>query len=102
MYSQTPAEAVERADLVVLCAPVGANADIAAAIAGSLHPGAIVTDVGSQNRQSSGTSAHIPAGVHLVPGHPVAGTKSGPDHGFAELFSRCAFNPPPGTDGCRR
>ena len=32
-------------------------------------------------------SPHIPDGVHLVPGHPIAGTeKSGPESGFAELF----------------
>ncbi|MED5572653.1 MAG: prephenate dehydrogenase/arogenate dehydrogenase family protein, partial [Pseudomonadota bacterium] len=99
---ETPAEAVERADLVVLCAPVGANADIAAAIADSLRPGAIVTDVGSVKQAIvRDVGPYIPAGVHLVPGHPVAGTeKSGPDHGFAELFEDryCILTPPPGTD----
>jgi cyclohexadieny/prephenate dehydrogenase len=30
---------------------------------------------------------HLPANVHFVPAHPVAGTEySGPDAGFAELF----------------
>ena len=30
---------------------------------------------------------HVPAGVHFVPGHPIAGTEhSGPESGFAELF----------------
>ncbi|MEC7302124.1 MAG: prephenate/arogenate dehydrogenase family protein [Pseudomonadota bacterium] len=99
---ETPAEAVEGADLVVLCAPVGANVDIAAAIAGSLRPGAIVTDVGSVKQAIvRDVGPFIPAGVHLVPGHPVAGTeKSGPDHGFAELFEDryCILTPPPGTD----
>ncbi|HOT82626.1 MAG TPA: prephenate dehydrogenase/arogenate dehydrogenase family protein, partial [Candidatus Defluviicoccus seviourii] len=40
-------------------------------------------------------------GVHLVPGHPVAGTEhSGPEAGFAELFAGryCILTPPPGTD----
>jgi cyclohexadieny/prephenate dehydrogenase len=44
---------------------------------------------------------HIPAGVHFVPAHPVAGTEySGPDAGFAELFDNrwCILTPPPGTD----
>jgi len=44
---------------------------------------------------------HIPAGVHLVPGHPVAGTEeSGPESGFAELFQQrwCILTPPEGTD----
>jgi cyclohexadieny/prephenate dehydrogenase len=43
---------------------------------------------------------HVPAGVHLVPAHPVAGTEhSGPDAGFAELFVNrwCILTPPEGT-----
>jgi len=44
---------------------------------------------------------HIPAGVHLIPAHPVAGTEnSGPDAGFSELFVNrwCILTPPAGTD----
>src|SRR5262249_60123296 len=44
---------------------------------------------------------HLPAGVHFVPAHPVAGTEySGPDSGFAELFVNrwCILTPPEGTD----
>jgi cyclohexadieny/prephenate dehydrogenase len=44
---------------------------------------------------------HIPAGVHLVPGHPIAGTEhSGPEAGFAELFDNrwCILTPGPDTD----
>ena len=40
---------------------------------------------------------HLPAGVHFVPAHPVAGTEnSGPDAGFAELFVGrwCILTPP--------
>jgi cyclohexadieny/prephenate dehydrogenase len=43
----------------------------------------------------------IPEGVHLVPGHPVAGTEhSGPEAGFAELFVGrwCILTPTPETD----
>jgi cyclohexadieny/prephenate dehydrogenase len=43
----------------------------------------------------------LPANVHFIPGHPLAGTeKSGPDAGFAELFENrwCVFTPLPGTD----
>jgi cyclohexadieny/prephenate dehydrogenase len=39
--------------------------------------------------------------VHIVPAHPVAGTEhSGPEAGFAELFSGrwCILTPPEGTD----
>ena len=44
---------------------------------------------------------HIPAGVHFVPGHPIAGTEqSGPESGFAELFDDrwCILTPPEGCD----
>ena len=43
----TAAEAVRGADLVILCAPVGAYGAIAKEMGPSLQPGAIVTDVGS-------------------------------------------------------
>ena len=93
---------VADADLVVLCAPVGANAEIARAIGPRLRPGAIVTDVGSVKRAViDAVAPHLPAGVHLVPGHPIAGTEhSGPDSGFADLFRDrwCVLTPPPATD----
>src|SRR5271165_983601 len=41
------AQAVRGADCVILCAPVGAYADLATAIAPHLAPGAILSDVGS-------------------------------------------------------
>jgi cyclohexadieny/prephenate dehydrogenase len=43
----------------------------------------------------------LPAQVHLVPGHPVAGTEnSGPESGFAEVFQNrwCILTPVPGGD----
>lgn len=96
------AEAVAGADLVVLCAPVGAYGAISAAIGPHLQLGAIVTDVGSVKQAViRDVGPNIPEGVHLVPGHPVAGTEqSGPDAGFAELFEDryCILTPPPGTD----
>ncbi|MEM7060788.1 MAG: prephenate/arogenate dehydrogenase family protein [Pseudomonadota bacterium] len=84
----TMAAAVEGADLVVLCVPVGACGAVAAEIAASLKPGATVTDVGSVKRAVvDAVASHIPNGVHFVPSHPMAGTEySGPDSGFAELF----------------
>ncbi|MFO1190511.1 MAG: prephenate/arogenate dehydrogenase family protein [Alphaproteobacteria bacterium] len=95
-------QAVAGADLVVLCAPVGVNAEIGAAIRDHLMPGAIVTDVGSVKQAViRDLGPFIPDGVHLVPGHPVAGTEhSGPEAGFAELFDGrwCILTPPAGTD----
>ncbi|MBO9474482.1 prephenate/arogenate dehydrogenase family protein [Shimia sp. R10_1] len=81
-------EAVEGADLVVLCVPVGAMGAVAAEIAPALAPGATVTDVGSVKRHViDAVAPHLPDGVHFVPAHPLAGTEhSGPESGFAELF----------------
>jgi cyclohexadieny/prephenate dehydrogenase len=100
---ETNAEAAEGADLVILCIPVGACGAVAAEIAGHLKPGAIVSDVGSVKAAVVKDMApHLPAGVHFVPAHPVAGTEhSGPDSGFAELFINrwCILTPPEGADG---
>ncbi len=97
-----PAAAVEGADLVVLCTPVGACAEVARAIGPHLAAGTIVTDVGSVKQATiRDVGPHLPDGVHLVPGHPIAGTEhSGPAAGFAELFDDrwCILTPPPGTD----
>jgi cyclohexadieny/prephenate dehydrogenase len=82
------ADAVRGCDLVVLCAPSGAMAAAAAAVAPGLAPGAIVTDVGSVKAAvAAAVEPLLPAGVHFIPGHPIAGTEqSGPDAGFASLF----------------
>ena len=97
-----PAAAVRNADLVMICAPVGAYRSIGATIYPHLRKGAIVSDVGSVKQAVIRDLApFIPPGVHLVPGHPVAGTEhSGPEAGFAELFQDrfCILTPPPGTD----
>jgi len=88
LVTSDPAEAVRDADLVVFAVPVLAMGPAAAAATAALKPGATVTDVGSV-KVSVGDAlrAAVPAGVHLVPGHPIAGTEqSGPASGFAELF----------------
>ena len=96
------AKAVAGANLVVLCVPMLAIKPVCEAIAPHLPVGAIVTDVGSTKRSViAQMSPHMPAGVHFIPGHPLAGTeKSGPDSGFATLFENrwCIFTPLPGTD----
>ena len=98
----SPAEAAAGADLVILCAPVGVCGVIAAEMASALAPGAIVTDVGSvKGAILRDVGPHIPAGVHFIPGHPVAGTEySGPESGFATLFDGrwCILTPPPDAD----
>jgi cyclohexadieny/prephenate dehydrogenase len=101
-YSTDPAVAAADADLVVVSVPVGASGEVAEAIAPVLKEGAIVTDVGStKGSVIAQMRPRLPANVHFIPGHPLAGTeKSGPDAGFAELFENrwCVFTPLPGTD----
>ena len=96
------ADAADGADLVVLCTPVGTYGEIAKAIAPRLKPGAIVSDVGSvKSSVIADVLPALPAGVHLVPAHPVAGTEfSGPEAGFDTLFEGhwLILTPPPGTD----
>ncbi len=100
--TRDPAEAVRGADLVVLCTPIGAYEAVAEAIAPALAHGAIITDVGSVKRAVvDALRPHLPGHVHLVPGHPLAGTEdSGPESGFDTLFEDRWFlvTPPCGTD----
>jgi cyclohexadieny/prephenate dehydrogenase len=95
----TAAEAVEGADLVVLCVPVGAMEEVAASMAPHLKAGACVTDVGSVKRAViEAVAPHLPEGVAFVPAHPLAGTEhSGPRSGFATLFRNrwCLLTPVP-------
>jgi cyclohexadieny/prephenate dehydrogenase len=67
-----------------------------------MTPGSILTDVGSTKLSVvRDVGPLVPAGVHFVPAHPLAGTEfSGPDAGFAELFQGryCLVVPPAGTD----
>jgi cyclohexadieny/prephenate dehydrogenase len=99
---ETNAAAVEGADLVIVSIPVGACGEVAKEIAAHLAPGAIVSDVGSvKGVIVREMGPHLPANVHFVPAHPVAGTEfSGPDAGFAELFVNrwCILTPPAGAD----
>lgn len=96
------AAAVEGADLVILCSPVGTYGALAREIAPALAPGCILTDVGSVKKAVvADVQPHVPDEVHFVPGHPIAGTEqSGPDSGFASLFENkwCILTPPDGTD----
>ena len=100
--ADTAGAAVVDADLVVLAVPLGAFAAVGAEIAADLSAGAVVSDVGSAKQIVLDTLAPLmPADVHLIPAHPVAGTeRSGPDAGFATLFEGrwCIITPPPGAD----
>ena len=98
----TAAEAVQGADLVVLCVPVGVMGTVAQEIAPHLAQGATVSDVGSVKKAIiDAVQPHMPDHVHFIPAHPLAGTEhSGPRAGFADLFQNrwCLFTPLPETD----
>lgn len=101
-YTSNAAEAVKDADLVIVSVPVGASGAVAAQIAPSLKPGAIVTDVGSTKASViAQMKPEMPDNVHFIAGHPIAGTEySGPDSGFASLFEGrwCILTPDADTD----
>lgn len=88
--AESAVDAVDGADLVVLCVPVGAMEAVAREIGPRLKPGATVSDVGSVKRTViDAVGPYIPDGVHFIPAHPLAGTEhSGPRSGFAELFEQ--------------
>jgi cyclohexadieny/prephenate dehydrogenase len=94
--------ALAGADLVILCVPVGSIGAVARTCAPYLERGAILSDVGSvKGSVVAQVAPHVPAGVHFVPAHPLAGTEySGPDSGFSTLFENrwCLLTPLPDTD----
>ncbi|MBE3636586.1 prephenate/arogenate dehydrogenase family protein [Mangrovicoccus algicola] len=102
MLADSAAAAVQDADLVMLCVPVGAMGGVAEEIGPHLRPGATVSDVGSVKRSViDAVAPHLPPDVTFIPGHPMAGTEySGPRAGFAELFDGrwCLLLPPEGCD----
>ena len=100
--AETVADAVQGADCVVLCVPVGAMGTVAAGLIAHMQPGAILTDVGS-TKQSVIREIEplMRPDLHFVPAHPLAGTEySGPDAGFSTLFEGrwALLTPLEGTD----
>lgn len=95
-------DGLKDADLVIIAVPVASYKSVAEQMQPFLKPGCIVTDVGSVKQAViESVMAHLPEGVHFIPGHPIAGTAhSGPDAGFGELFQNrwCILTPLPETD----
>jgi prephenate dehydrogenase len=100
--ADSAAAAVRGSDLVVLCTPVGILHDLLRTIAPALPPGALVTDVGSTKRSVvAAAAAVLPAEVHFVGSHPMAGSeKRGVRHASADLFqgATCITTPIPRTN----
>ncbi len=71
------AQALGRADLVVLGGPVRVILDQLGSIGPLLKAGAVVTDVGSTKRAIvKAALEHLPGSVHFVGGHPMAGAET--------------------------
>ena len=98
----TPQEAVKKADFVILCTPVGAMPQLLELIAGSLKPGAIVTDVGSTKRSVVAAAERLlDAKNPFVGSHPMAGSeRSGISAADEALFEGrlCILAPNERTD----
>jgi prephenate dehydrogenase len=94
--------AVENSDLVVLASPVGVFEPVVREIAPHLQKGSILTDVGSvKGSLVRAVEELLPAGVHYVPGHPIAGKeKNGVAESSASLFldAKCILTPTEKTD----
>src|SRR5437868_4360703 len=85
---EDPARAVQNADLVILCTPVGTFGSLLQSIGPALMPGAIVTDVGSTKRSIvSAAGRWLPGNVSFVGSHPMAGSeKRGVQFARADLY----------------
>ena len=96
-----PSKAVEGADLVILCTPVGVMTELAAAIAPHLGADTIVTDAGSvKSRVVEELQPFF--GDRFLGGHPMAGSeRSGLAAARADLFegAACILTPLPTTPG---
>jgi prephenate dehydrogenase len=101
-YVADPQEGVRGADLVVLATPVDTYERHLKEWAHCLAPGAIVSDVGSvKGTLVDRSEATMPAGVHFVGAHPIAGKeKTGAAAGSDQLFkgARCILTPTKRTD----
>ncbi|MDP8914180.1 MAG: prephenate/arogenate dehydrogenase family protein [Pseudomonadota bacterium] len=96
VVADQPGKAVAGADLVILCVPVGSMKAAAESVAEHLLPAALVSDVGSSKAAVAALLREALPHASIVPAHPVAGTEnSGPDAGFAELFTNrwCILTP---------
>jgi len=95
-------EACASADCIILSVPIGSIGDVLAGIAPHLKPGAVVTDVCSTKRTVVATAGRLlPAGVHFVGSHPMAGRElSGFAAARADLFNAalCLMTPVDQTD----
>lgn len=94
------AQAVENADLVILCTPIGQMLELTKQMLPSLKRGAVVTDVGSVKGQPAKELTTLVAngGGCFIGSHPMAGAeKMGVSAAKADLFQNavCVVSPTP-------
>jgi prephenate dehydrogenase len=71
------ADYLPASSLVILATPVQTIPAVLAQAAPYLQPGTVVTDVGSTKKEVMAKArALLPAGVHFIGGHPMAGAES--------------------------
>lgn len=82
-----------QADLIYLAAPIGAIIDFLKTKARLVNPGALITDAGSTKTEISRVAHEaVPAGVHFIGGHPMAGSENtGVEYARADLFDRATY-----------
>ena len=101
-YERDPKAAMPGAELVILATPVESFAGHLKEWGAILAPGTIVSDVGSvKGPLVERAESLVPAGVHFVGAHPIAGKEtSGVGDGSADLFSGalCLVTPTANTD----
>ena len=67
----------ERADVIVLAAPVRQNVQILRSLADRIAGEALVTDVGGTKCAMIDAARHLPPRLRFIGGHPLAGAASG-------------------------
>ena len=101
-YERDPKAAMPGAELVILATPVESFAGHLKEWGSVLDPGTIVSDVGSvKGSLVEQAESLVPAGVHFVGAHPIAGKEtSGVGDGSADLFTGalCLITPTGNTD----
>ncbi len=82
-----------QADLIYLAAPIGGIIDFLKTKAALAKPGAIITDAGSTKTEICRVAREaLPADVHFIGGHPMAGSEStGVEYARADLFDRATY-----------
>ncbi len=101
-YERDPKAAMPGTELVILATPVESYATHLKEWGSLLDPGTIVSDVGSiKGSLVEQVEALVPAGVHFVGAHPIAGKEtSGVGESSVDLFTGtlCMITPTANTD----